>query len=434
MAFDPDAYLAQDFDPDAYLGSAEEVEQPDYTERVSQQFKESSGNIVNILMDAHKRNQEARTDENRNPFQEDLEAAYDTLAIGGEIAEAGFSLFGEAYKEIPENVRKKAENVFGKSAESLYNLLNIGGGLDVASEKIGSVAEEVAELAKENPKQAAAVEDALQIAGMTKAAQAAVALGGKTTLHKWVSVVTPAATTDELKRRALNSKTTLLSAGTTDVPVTVQWQKDMIKTLKNVKGVHPANRNQVNLNAVINAIPDRAKKLESKLVKSKVKINPDEVNERLMETLYKSFNNDPIFDGYSDKELDRVLTRSMRFINESGGTPNGLWNARKKLDAFYEFHKGERFVSGSTNASQASEAYRIARNTLNDVLEENVKGSRAALKDMHIMYNARDILVDKAILDDPTLAGRMIDKVRNVVDIRAPVVRGGYYQPQSLAR
>lgn len=416
MAFDPDAYLAQaEFDPDAYLAE-EPPEEESYFKRVGSKFDQASETIAGVATDFRERGNLTG-----KPTPEDVK---DVLEIGGEIVEAGFSLFGEAYNEIPKEYRKKIERVYGEGAKTLYNAVNIGGGLDTAVKIL-------TDLAEENPDEAAALQDIAQIAGAAKLTKGAMRLGSGVSVHKWDEVVTPAASKSELKRRALNSKATVLG---TDKPVTADWQKDMIKTLKGVDGVHPAHRNQVNANAVISAIGEKSKKLQKRLSSSKVKIDKKKIATKLQQDLYDEYNTNPVFDGFSQKEIERVTKRAMRFIDEAGDSPNDIWLARRKLDKFYEFHKGERFVSGSTNASQASEAYRIARNSLNEALEQNVPGAAPALKNLRTLYSARDILIDKAIMDDPTLPGRIMDKVGKIVTLRPPVVRGGYYGPSNLPK
>lgn len=427
MEFNPDEYLQEDqpqdpvgFNPDAYLNEVPEQEQEDYTKRVAQSFGEASGNIANVLFEADK-----RISEKTPTSVKDIDLVLDSLEIGGEVVEAGTSLFTEAYEEIPKDVRKKVERTLGEGAKTLYNALNIGGALDTTVSAL-------TDLAERYPKQAAAVEDIMQITAASKVAGAVKGAGRKVTPHKWGDVVMPAPSKAELKRRALNSGTSI--TGTTDVPKIQSWQKDLIKTLKGVEGVHPSNRNQVNLNAVISGISKKAKSLDDRLASSKVKLNPLKVGAKVKRDLEREFMSNPVFDGATKKEIERAYDRAMRFVNEAGATPRGIWQARKKLDNFYEFHKGEKFVSGSTNASVASESYRIARESLNDILEKELPGAKGALKEMRNLYNARDILLDKAILDDPTLIGRFRDKVSKFVTLRPPVVRGGYYGPTNLPK
>ena len=421
MTFDPDKYLSETpsetFNPDTYLAQAGEADaEAGYIDGVRKEFSESSANISEVLTKANKRHIE-------NPSSrsiKDLDNVYDALEIGGEFVEAGASLFGEAYSSIPKDVREMWEKPLAAGTESLYHALNIGGAVDNTIEKLTDVA-------KQYPQEAGALQDIAQVSGAAQASKLLTGAGTKVTPHKWRDVVLPADSREELKRRALSSKPTMLG---TDVPKVAGWQKEMIRTLKKVKGVHPSNRNQVNLNAVISDIPGKAKVLGERLGKSKVKFNTKKLSKSLELKMGKEHKDNPIFDGFTTKELQRTHARAVRFIDEAGATPKGLWEARKRLDAFYEFHKGEKFVGGASNASQSSEAYRIAREFINDSLEEALPGAKKSLKEMRVLYNARDLLVDKAILDDPSLAGRMMDKVSKVVTIRPPVVRGGFYSPQ----
>ena len=206
---------------------------------------------------------------------------------------------------------------------------------------------------------------------------------------------------------------------------------EMYDVLIDQTDISPKNSNQRNLDIVNDTISIRGAKLVNELREyDYVKFNQDDVRGDMRGVLKGML--DPDSPNYNPalNNTTRVNAAKNLFtwvdakLKKGEITPSRLYELRKELDSHIQSLKSDAF-DGTATAN--SEAQKAVRSYLNSKVIEGAPFSNVAtdLKEMHIMYKARDILEPKAAEDLDTSFGRALQNVSRVTDTVMPKTLGG---------
>jgi hypothetical protein len=206
---------------------------------------------------------------------------------------------------------------------------------------------------------------------------------------------------------------------------------ELYDLLINKTEVSHKNSNQRNLDIVNDTIKKRGKQLTSELREyDYVKFNLSDIRSDMRAVLKGMLDPDsPDFNPALNNNT-RVKAATDLFswldtkLKGKKITPSRLYGLRKELDDHINRLKGDVFDGTQT---ALSEAERAVRNYLNKKVIEGAGFSDVAkdLREMHLLYDARNILEPKAADDLNTSMGRSIQNIARITDTVMPKTLGG---------
>jgi hypothetical protein len=162
--------------------------------------------------------------------------------------------------------------------------------------------------------------------------------------------------------------------------------------LANVPGYDHGNTNLQNYQAVQNEIPVMGNQLGTSLKGEGVLRPPQEVMSVVKKAVTNASQNSLLLQK-TDPIVVNYLRVAQRAIEQSDGTLEGEWNVRKILDRAYDDAGGKY-----GNNKGLDQIHRASRNALLDDMESKANNTavKAAMERMKNLYNASDVLLDKA--------------------------------------
>lgn len=172
-------------------------------------------------------------------------------------------------------------------------------------------------------------------------------------------------------------------------------------------------------------ISDANKKLGAKLSarlagKRNITIDIDGTVKAIDDAVQELVDSNPVIVGNVATTANRAAVKAKELITESGGTPLGLLNARKKFDAYVRNLKGDSVFDPAVD-NALSISVRTIRTKMNDVLDAAVPDAEVhkLLKQQSRLYDALDIVNPKAAEEAATSIGRLIQNVARVTKPKA---------------
>lgn len=214
-------------------------------------------------------------------------------------------------------------------------------------------------------------------------------------------------------------------------------QADTIRLIQDIPTIKPSNLNQQNFNAVAKEINRRAGQLSQQLSKVKpgssftgARLTGQSLKERLTKNMKNTFENDAIFEQKDLNLIKKVRDRAMKIVGKHEKSASGLLDARKELDKIYQSKAFDRF--GDFKDTPQAAAFKTARDFLNDEVERLARGSnfnvRQSLHEQKLLFDLRDILLEKAAREAKTPIKRTIQRLE-----KKPIV-GGLFERAARGR
>lgn len=172
---------------------------------------------------------------------------------------------------------------------------------------------------------------------------------------------------------------------------------EMAAEIKKITGVNNKKTIQGNLNAVIEANKNIAIELNETLKNSKIIIPKTEVISNIEDAIERLIRENPVVVGNAETTARRVAQKAKELVESKPGTPKGILDARKELDAWIKSQKGDKaFDPIMENA--LSVAVRSVRQSLNNTVSNSIPSARvkASLKRQNILFEAIDNIAPKA--------------------------------------
>ncbi len=194
-----------------------------------------------------------------------------------------------------------------------------------------------------------------------------------------------------LKTRTVNPTTSEVAAG---------------NELATVKGYDPKATSLDKYNTVQDEISSRAKSFEQSLKNESVLRPPKEVMKVIKDAVNTASENSLLLQK-TDPVVKNYLRVAQRAITQEDGTLAGERAVQKTLDNAYEDAGGKY-----SNNKALDQVHRSARNALIDDMESHAQTTevKASLKSMRNLYNASDVLQDKAKLEGGSKLEQLMKK------------------------
>jgi len=243
------------------------------------------------------------------------------------------------------------------------------------------------------------------------------------------SVMTPV-DTKATRLETVNKKRSDPKTGTTYI-VDTDRDIELFDFLIDNTKVSQKNSNQRNLDIVNDDISARGAKLANELREyDYVKLEQGDVRQGMRGVLKRMLDPDSPDYNPALNNTTRINTAKSLFgwvdskLKKGDITPARLYELRKELDAHIRSLKSDAF-DGTATAN--SEAQRAVRAYLNAKVIESAPFSNVAkdLKEMTLLYTAKDILKPKAADDLDTSFGRALQNIARVTDTVMPKTLGG---------
>ena len=213
--------------------------------------------------------------------------------------------------------------------------------------------------------------------------------------------------------------------------VPTERDTELYDLLINKTEVSPKNSNQRNLDIIRDTLEQRGKKLTGELREyDYVKFKAGDIRSDMRAVLKGMLDPDsPDFNpALNNKTRIKAAQDLFSWVDTKLKgeqiTPARLYGLRKELDDHIKSLRGDVFDGTQT---ALSEAQRSVRNYLNKKVIEGAGFSDVAkdLREMHLLYDARDILEPKAADDLNTSMGRAIQNIARATDTVMPKTLGG---------
>lgn len=191
----------------------------------------------------------------------------------------------------------------------------------------------------------------------------------------------------------------------------------MIEVVRTIPEVKTAKTVQGKLNAVKEAGKQEAIKLKSALSKEKIIFTKREVLDKLTNAT-RTLKENPLLVGDASKTAEKIMNKARQLIAKNKGTPSGLLQARKELDAWVKQQKGSSvFDAAKDNA--VTIAVKEIRTTMNDFLASKATstGVKESLSRQSTLFGVMDNVAPKAADEAATRLGRLAQNVENFVKI-----------------
>lgn len=201
-----------------------------------------------------------------------------------------------------------------------------------------------------------------------------------------------------------------------DITKAVPNFEKMTKTLKEVpnigKGTTLEKTNAIHdhIGTVANDLRTQIKTAQTQTGKDRGFFTPNEFK-GYMDGVKSSLSENPTLVGDAEKTADKILSKFSSLVKQEGHTPEGLLNARQKLDSWMSSQKGSNVFDPKTE-NAVSAALRGVRQGANDFLAKKVPdvAVKAMLKKQSLLYDALDITSAKASKEGGSKLGRLVTK------------------------
>jgi hypothetical protein len=168
------------------------------------------------------------------------------------------------------------------------------------------------------------------------------------------------------------------------------------KELASLPQYRPSGTALQNFNAVRNVIGGKAATFEKSLTAEQTIVPKKEIVSAVRSAITSKSDESLLLQG-SDPAVNQYLRVVANAATKANGTPKGIWDVRKTMDAAYENARG-KLAYDSDKVAALDEVHRAGRTALNDLMTKyakntNVKAQFLSLKNL---YNAKDELLVKA--------------------------------------
>lgn len=412
-----DSAIASGFTPSQIIANEkirkekETPKQPNYFERVAQEYNKAGQDIVSGFQEGAKK-----------ATQGDVLGGQNTalLRTVGGVAGATFAPITEApiikpaleaigtgISKIPgvDTLVQKATELAQKHPESAKDLQNI---IDIATLAAGSGAQKP--VAKVLEKAGANVE---------RSGLASMDVAKNTFAQELVKPVETTATKLEQVRR------TTEAGGLFKKDIVTPTASEVLsaKEVAQIPGISAKNTFQRNYNLVRDFNVKQAKQLESDIAKYDFIIPKKEVISKLDAVANTLKTENPLIVGDAEKTANKLIAGAKKIIQENEGKGSGLLKARKEYDSWVLSQKPKAFDAKAENAfTIANDAI---RQTMNTVLDENAinVGVKDSLRKQSSLYRAMENIAPKAAEEANTVFGRTLQRIGKTLGTRNKLVQ-----------
>jgi len=207
------------------------------------------------------------------------------------------------------------------------------------------------------------------------------------------------------------------------VPTPTLKESDIIEAVSKLK--IPTQATYIKSRDLIKAgIEKEAKKLESTLGKSKVKVPVAESSKAIDNAIAASKINDPFVNANTlDRLLDDVADKAKSILAKNDETPLGVLKSRRELDDWVNKYKkpgSQIYLSQDKVETALSIAVRDVRTSLNDLLEIKVPSAsvKSSLRQQSNLYRANPVVLEKISQDASSTAGRLWQNITKTTGIK----------------
>jgi hypothetical protein len=166
--------------------------------------------------------------------------------------------------------------------------------------------------------------------------------------------------------------------------------------LVRVPGYKPSATALQNYNTVRSSIASKAGAFEKSLTSEKTIVPKKEIVSTVR-TAITSKADESLLLQTSDPAVNQYLRVVANAAKKADGTPKGIWDVRKSMDAAYENARG-RLAYDSDKVAALDEVHRASRDALNDLMDKYATNTnvKAEFQSLRNLYHAKDELLVKA--------------------------------------
>lgn len=210
-------------------------------------------------------------------------------------------------------------------------------------------------------------------------------------------------------------------------------EKEISAEVSRINSVTPKNSIQGNLNAIVQANREMAKKLEKDVAKG-VKIRgvgqrempvvSREVSSAINKSIDDIISKTPLIVGDVERSVNKVRQIGLEFMSKNKKTPSGLLKTRKEFDSWARRLPGGEKALSSDAATAQSQAIHAVRNAMNDIINAKVKNAavKSELKRQSLLFDAIENLGVKAADESNYAIGRIIQNTAKILPFRSKFV------------
>ncbi len=171
---------------------------------------------------------------------------------------------------------------------------------------------------------------------------------------------------------------------------------DAAAELTKLPGYQPKATALKNFNTVRSAITSKAQAFEKSLVSEKTIVPKKEIVSTVRGAVTSKADESLLLQG-SDPSVTQYLRVVENAAGKANGTPKGIWDVRKAMDAAYENARG-RLAYDSDKVAALDEVHRAGRDALNDLMTKYAKNTnvKAEFQTLRNLFHAKDELLIKA--------------------------------------
>ena len=180
-------------------------------------------------------------------------------------------------------------------------------------------------------------------------------------------------------------------------------EKAIAKEVNQISGVSNKKTIQGNLNVISKANKNLAVKLDKKLKNAQKPVTRKEVNRNIDNAIELMIKENPVIVGNAETTARRVADKAKIILDDHPGTPKGIWDARKELDAWIKSQKGDKAFDPVMENS-LSIAVREVRTSMNHTVAKHAPSVtfEKDMKRMGKLYDAIENIAPKAAKEPNT--------------------------------
>lgn len=209
-------------------------------------------------------------------------------------------------------------------------------------------------------------------------------------------------------------RTTVNNWGTKVVSLSPQEQ-EIADAITKIPQLSPKNTLQGNFNVLTQEISKEAVNLQNALQATKVIFPKKELISRFDSVINEVDKLPAVVSGNKQAWAKQLISDARDAIAQYPGTPAGMLQARKALDKVVDTYRPRAFDPVTENALSA--VLPKVRGVINDFIAEKAPTTavKESLRKQSLYYKAKDIIQPKAAIERPTMVGRGIDKISNML-------------------
>jgi len=192
------------------------------------------------------------------------------------------------------------------------------------------------------------------------------------------------------------------------------------------KGISPRKTLQQNYNIIDKANTKEAIKLEKKMNLQVSGYDQKGLLNKLKETATKLTEEHPLIAGDAGETMKKLMIKATQLIEDSSALTYTLFKVRKKYDKWIKkiepdlYPKGAKVLVGDQRETALVIANREIRTAIHDTLYDAVPNNalKESLVKQHALFNAVEIVGQKAATEAKTRLGRIWQKAKKIIGAR----------------